>query len=88
MVLNGKQKTMRNQNSKQKKISMLIRLTNEDPVIKKRLIELLQLSSFERRFELNIWLEKLRQRKASENLCNMLLILFDDRVAEQIRKLI
>jgi len=79
---------MRNQNSKQKKISMLICLTYEDPVIKKRLIELLQLSSFERRFELNIWLEKLRQRKASENLCNMLLILFDDRVAEQILKLI
>ena len=79
---------MKNINSKQKKIQILIQLTNEDTVIKKKIIELLQLNSFERRFELNVWLEKLRQRNASENLCNTLLILFDDIIAKQVLKLI
>jgi hypothetical protein len=80
--------TMRKRNSKKIEISTLIQLTNKDPVIKKRILELLQLGSFERRFELNLWLEKLRQRNASENLRDTLLILFDDLVAEQILKLI
>jgi hypothetical protein len=79
---------MKNRNSNQSEISTLIQLTDKDPEIKKRILELLQLSPFERRFKLNIWTEQLQQRKASENLRNALLILFDDLVAEQVLKLI
>ena len=79
---------MKRQNLIKDKISTLIQITNKDPEIKNRILKLLQLSSYERRFELNVWLEKLRQRNASENLCNMLLILFDDITAEQVLKLI
>jgi hypothetical protein len=80
--------TMKVRIARQDKILMLIQLTNKDPEIKKRLLKLLQLSSYERRFEINVWLEKLRQRNASENLCNLLFILFDDIAAQQVLKLI
>jgi hypothetical protein len=79
---------MRKQNLKNNEISILIQLTNKDPEIKKRITKLLQLNSYNRRFELNVWLEKLRQRNASENLCKTLFILFDDMVAEKVLKLI
>ena len=88
LFLNGKQETMKSRNSKYNKISTLIQLTNEDPEIKKRILELLQLNPFERRFKLNIWIEQLRQRNASENLCNMFIILFDDLVAEHVLRLL
>ena len=80
--------TKKSKTSMQAKISMLIQLTNKDPEIKKRLQKLLQLSPYHRRFEINVWLEKLRQRNASENLCNLLFILFDDIAAQQVRRLI
>lgn len=79
---------MGKQNLKNNEISILIQLMNKDPEIKKRILKLLQLSSFKRRFELNVWLEKLRQRNASENLSKTLFILFDDMVAEKVLKLI
>ena len=79
---------MKNQNSNQKKISTLIQVMNKDPEVKERILELLHLSPYERRFELNIWLEKLGQRNASENLCHILLILFDDMVKDSEKVLI
>ena len=83
-----KSETMKNRNSKYNEIFTLIQLTNKDPEIKKKILELLQSPSYERRLQLNIWIEQLRQRNASENLCDTLLILFDDMVAEQVLKLI
>lgn len=75
-------------NSKHTEISILIQLTNKDPVIKDRILELLQLSSFERRYQLNIWLEQLRQRNASENMLHILSILFDNTSVEKVLSLI
>jgi hypothetical protein len=75
---------MEKQNLKNNEISILIQLMNKDHEIKKRITKLLQLNSYNRRFELNVWLEKLRQRNASENLSHVLSRLFDDRLAEQI----
>ena len=69
-------------------VNCLVQITHEDPLIKKRISELLQLSSFERRLELNVWLEKLRQRNASKNLLYVLSILFDDIIAEDVLTLI
>jgi hypothetical protein len=79
---------MKHRNSNQWKISTLIQLTDKDPEIKKRILELLQLSPFERRFKLNILIEQLRQRNASENMCNMFMNLFDDMAAEEVLKLL
>jgi len=79
---------MNNLKPKPDEVTCLIQISKEDPLIKKRISELLQLSSFERRFELNIWLEQLRQRNASENLLYVLGILFDDIVAEKVLSLI
>jgi len=65
-------------------IACLVQITNEDATIKKRILELLQLSSFERRLQLNIWLEQLRHRNASDNMRYILSILFDDIVSEKV----
>ena len=73
---------------KPNEVACLVQITHEDPLIKKRISELLQLSSFERRLELNVWLEKLRQRNASKNLLYVFSILFDDIIAENVLTLI
>jgi len=69
-------------------VTCITKISHEDPLIKQRILELLQLSSFERRFELNIWMEQLRQRKASDNLLYVLGILFDDIIAKKVLTLI
>jgi len=73
---------------KSDEFTCLIQISHEDPLIKKRILELLQLSSYERRFALNIWLEQLRQRNASDDLLYVLGILFDDIVVEKVLSLI
>ena len=78
---------MKNKNSIEK-FSNLIQTAIEDPVIKKRIIEVLQLSSFERRTVLNNWLEQLRLRHASGKLLKALSCLFDDEIAEEVLTLI
>ena len=60
----------------------------EDQVIKNRLFDILQLSSFERRSVLNNLLEELRLRKAPQNLLNVLSRLFDDKTAEDLLALL
>ena len=77
-----------NMKVKPDEVNCLVQVTQDDAVIKRRILELLQLSSFERRFALNIWLEQLRQRNASENLLYVLSILFDDIKAEKVLTLI
>jgi len=69
-------------------ITFLVQITNEDAIIKKRILEMLQLSSFERRLQLNIWLEQLRHRNASDKMQYILSILFDDVVAKKVLTLI
>jgi hypothetical protein len=69
-------------------VNCLVQIIQDDAVIKRRILELLQMNSFERRFALNIWMEQLRQRNASENLLYILSILFDDKIAEKVLTLI
>jgi hypothetical protein len=71
-----------------KALIMLIQVIRKDPVINKKVIMLLQLNSFKRRSVLNRWLEELKQRHASAQLLNALPYLFDDKVAEEVLKLI
>lgn len=63
-------------------LACLIQIARKDPVIKHRLINVLQLNSFERRSVLNIWLEQLRLRNASDELLHVLTGLFDDANAQ------
>lgn len=70
------------------KLADLIQTVMEDPDIRKRIVEVLKLSSFERRTVLNNWLEQLRHLKAPENLLKALSCLFDDKIAEEVLKLI
>ena len=69
---------------KPEEINLLIQITHDDPIIKKKILELLQLNSFERRAVLNVWLEQLRRGNASENMLYVLEILFDDNVAKKV----
>lgn len=74
--------------SNKEKYADLIQIVVQDQLIKNRILEVLQLSSYERRSVLNTWLEQLRLREASENLLCALSCLFDDQVAEEVQKMI
>jgi len=67
-------------------IEKLIEVAIADPLIKKRIEEVLKLSSFERRLVLNIWLEKLRRQNARPEMIQALTYLFDDIVADNTLK--
>jgi hypothetical protein len=60
----------------------------DDEVINKKVITVLQMDSYQRRLVLNNWLEKLRKQNASQKLLTALSCLFDDKVAEQVLTLI
>jgi len=77
-----------NKDTGSEEITCLVQTALEDPVIKQRILELLQLNSFERRSVLNIWLEQLRLRNASEKLLYVLSCLFDDAIAQKTLSLI
>ena len=79
---------MLNMRVKSDEIACLIQIMLKNPLIKRRFSELMQLNSFERRFALNICLEQLRQRDASDNLLYVLGILFDDIIAKKVLSLI
>ena len=69
-------------------ILKLMRVMQKDPVINKKVIEMLRMESYQRRFILNSWLEQLRIRHASENLLSALSCLFDDKTAADVLTLI
>lgn len=77
-----------NKDTGSEEISFLVQTALEDPVIKQRILELLQLNLFERRSVLNIWLEQLRLRDASEELLYVFSCLFDDTIAQKTLSLI
>ncbi len=66
----------------------LMQVMHKDPVINEKVIQLLKLDSYQRRSVLNVWLEQLRLRNASENLLSALSCLFDDKIAEEVLTLI
>ena len=66
----------------------LIQVIQKDPAINKKVINMLNLDPYHRRFVLNKWLEQLRVRHASQHLLSALPYLFDDKIAEEVLKLI
>ena len=66
----------------------LIQVMRDDSVINKKVLEMLKLDSYQRRYVLNNWLERLRGQNASQKLLNALSCLFDDKIAERILALI
>jgi ribosomal protein L18E len=78
----------KNTNNQFESLNRLIQVMRNDEVINKKVIEMLQRDSFQRRAVLNNWLEKLQRQNAPENLLSSLSCLFDDKVAEQVLTLI
>jgi hypothetical protein len=70
------------------KIPDIIQIALEDPLIKKRIKEVLNLDSYERRSVLNEWIEQLRLRNARSEIKQGLICLFDDVSAEELLKII
>ncbi len=66
----------------------LIKAMQTDPVINKKVNNILILESYPRRLVLNNWLEQLRRNNAPQKLLQSLTCLFDDVVAEQVLALI
>jgi len=60
----------------------------DDPVINKKVVNILKLDSYPRHIVLSNWLEQLRLNKAPQKLTQALTYLFDDRIAEKVYNLI
>jgi hypothetical protein len=67
---------------------LLLEIALEDLTFKEKLHTILELDSFNRRSALTLWLELLRIRKMPEPMIDALSILFDDRSAVKMFKLI
>ena len=78
----------KNTNTQFESLNRLIQIMRDDEVINKKVIEMLQLHSFQRRSVLNNWLERLQGKNAPQNLLSALSCLFDDKVVEQVLALI
>jgi len=66
----------------------LVQAIRNDPVINKRVIQILKMDLYPRRFVLNNWLEQLRRSNAPQILLESLACLFDDNISEQVLTLI
>jgi hypothetical protein len=73
-----------NHDSDFESIAQILRAFRNDPVINEKVIGILKMDSYSRRFVLNNWLEQLRRNNASGKLTQMLSLLFDDSVAKKI----
>jgi hypothetical protein len=62
--------------------------TLEDPFVRNRLIELLQLQPFERRMILNNWIEIYWLKNTGPEIIQALACLYDDKLAAETLKLI
>ena len=77
-----------NQNSEAGRIYQLFGPTLEDPLVRKRLIELLQLQPFERRMILNNWIEMYWLKNTGPEIIQALACLYDDKLAAEVLTLI
>ena len=59
-----------------------------DPVINKKVVNILKMKSYPRHIVLSNWLEQLRLNKAPEKLTQTLTYFFDDSIAEKVYNLI
>ena len=77
-----------NQNSEAGRIYQLFGPTLADPLVRKRLIELLQLQPFERRMILNNWIKMYWLKNTGPEIIQALACLYDDKLAAEILTLI
>jgi hypothetical protein len=77
-----------NQTKEDQYIDHLLQTVLEEPLIRKRFIEMLILPPFERRIILNTWIEKYWLKNTGPEIIQALACLFDNKVAEQTLKLI
>ena len=78
----------KNNNNQFESLGRLIQIMRDDEIINKKVIEMLQRDSYQRRAVLNNWLEKLQRQNAPQNLLSALTCLFDDKIAEKVLALI
>jgi hypothetical protein len=69
-------------------IEQLIQVIQNDQIVQKKIMNMLKQDSYQRRAQLNIWLEQLRKRHASDSLLSALSCLFDNKIAAQVLELI
>ena len=69
-------------------IEKLLKAIRHDPVINKKIVNILKMDSYPRRLVLNNWLEKLSQQNAPDKLTQALSCLFDNEIAEKTLNLI
>jgi hypothetical protein len=74
----------KNVNNQFESLGRLIQVMRDDSVINEKVIQMLQMDSYQRRTVLNNWLERLRRQNAPGNLLSALSCLFDDKVAEKV----
>ena len=67
-------------------LETLIEVIHDDQEIMERVVQLLQMDSYQRREMLNIWLEKLQRKHAPSGMIQALTCLFDDTVATKLLK--
>jgi hypothetical protein len=78
----------KNVNNQFESLGRLIQVMRDDSVINEKVIQMLQMDSYQRRTVLNNWLERLRRQNAPGNLLSALSCLFDDKVAEKVLAII
>jgi hypothetical protein len=74
----------KNNNSDFESIEKVLQAIYKDPVIQKKVINLLKMDSYPRHIVLSNWLEQLRRKKAPDKLIQTLSYLFDDFIAQKI----
>ena len=71
-----------------KSIATLLQAMRDDPLINRKVINILMLESYPRRLVLSNWLEQLRRKNAPQPLTRTLSYLFDDTIAEKVLRMI
>jgi len=69
-------------------LEKLLQAMRNDPVINKKVVNILKMESYPRRLVLNNWLEQLRRNNAPIKLTLTLSYLFDDIIAEKVLAII
>jgi len=81
-------KKTRNYESDFEPFVKLLQAMRYDPVINKKVINILKMDSYPRRLVLSNWLEQLGRNDAPNKLTQTLSYLFDDSIAEKVLSLL
>lgn len=65
-------------------VEKLLHAIRYDPLINKKIINILEMESYQRRIVLSNWLEQLRRNNAPGGLTQSLSYFFDEQLAEKV----